>query len=80
FWAYIYIFEIPPELSGIGNAVGKIAIAFSGFFFGYLSDAIDPSKRKLGRRKLFIWIGAPLLAFSFVMLFTPHLFIPVGRS
>ena len=80
FWAYKDIFEIPPELSGIGNAVGKIAIAFSGFFFGYLSDAIDPSKRKLGRRKLFIWIGAPLLAFSFVMLFTPHLFIPVGRS
>ena len=80
FWAYKDIFEIPPELSGIGNAVGKIAIAFSGFIFGYLSDAIDPSKRKLGRRKFFIWIGAPLLALSFVMLFTPHLFIPVGRT
>ena len=75
FWAYKDIFEIPAELSGIGNAVGKIAIAISGFVFGYLSDSIDPAKRKLGRRKFFIWSGAPLLALSFVMLFTPHLFI-----
>lgn len=80
FWAYKDIFAIPAELSGIGSAVGKIAIAFSGFLFGYISDAIDPSKRKLGRRKLFIWIGAPLLAFSFVMLFTPHLFISAEHS
>ncbi|MHA2254817.1 MAG: MFS transporter [Candidatus Heimdallarchaeaceae archaeon] len=80
FWAYKDIFAIPAELSGIGNAVGKIAIAFSGFIFGYISDAIDPSKRKLGRRKLFIWIGAPLLALSFVMLFTPHLFISAEHS
>jgi len=80
FWAYKDIFVIPAELSGIGNATGKIAIAISGFVFGYLSDVIDPSKRKLGRRKFFIWTGAPLLAFSFIMLFTPHLFIPVEQE
>ena len=80
FWAYKDIFEIPAELSGIGNAIGKIAIAISGFVFGYLSDIIDPSKRKLGRRKFFIWTGAPLLALSFIMLFTPHLFIPVEQE
>ena len=80
FWAYKDIFAIPAELSGIGSAVGKIAIAFSGFIFGYVSDSIDPSKRKLGRRKFFIWLGAPFLAFSFVMLFTPHLFISVEHA
>ncbi len=79
FWAYKDIFAIPAELSGIGNGFGKIAIAFSGFIFGYLSDVIDRSNSKWGRRKIFIWIGSPLLALSFVMLFTPHLFIPVEK-
>ena len=80
FWAYKDIFEIPAELSGIGNAFGKIAIAFAGFIFGYLSDVIDRSNSKWGRRKFFIWIGAPFLALSFIMLFTPHLFISVEKE
>ncbi len=80
FWVYKDIFEIPAELSGIGNAFGKIAIAFSGFIFGYLSDVIDRSNSKWGRRQIFMWIGSPLLAISFIMLFTPHLFIPVERG
>ena len=80
FWAYKDIFAIPAELSGIGNAFGKIAIAFSGFIFGYLSDVIDRSNSKWGRRQIFMWIGSPLLAISFIMLFTPHLFIPVEKG
>jgi GPH family glycoside/pentoside/hexuronide:cation symporter len=77
FWAYKSVFEIPAQLSGIGNASGKIAIALSGFIFGFISDAVDRSNSKWGKRKVFMWIGAPFLAFSFIMLFTPHLFIPV---
>ncbi|MBY8999545.1 MAG: MFS transporter [Candidatus Heimdallarchaeota archaeon] len=77
---YIYAnhFELSQDLNAIGNAVGKIVIAFSGFIFGYISDILPSSK--FGRRKIFIWTGAPLLALSFVMLFIPHLFIPIGDN
>ena len=61
-------------LNATALAVGKVVIAFSGFIFGYISDILPASK--IGRRKIFIWIGAPLLALSFVMLFTPNLIIP----
>ncbi len=76
FWMYTNQVELDPILNGVGNAVGKLVIGVSSLVFGYLSDSLSSSKAKLGRRKLFIWTGAPALAFSFVMLFTPQFFIP----
>ncbi|MHA1397339.1 MAG: MFS transporter [Candidatus Heimdallarchaeaceae archaeon] len=76
FWMYTNEVELDPILNGIGNAVGKIVIGISSLIFGYLSDRV--SKNRFGRRKFFIWTGAPALAFSFVMLFTPHYLIPNG--
>ncbi|MCE7741561.1 MAG: MFS transporter [Candidatus Heimdallarchaeota archaeon] len=78
FWMYTNQVELDPILNGVGNAVGKLVIGISSVVFGYLSDSLSSSKARLGRRKLFIWTGAPILAFSFVMLFTPQFFIPDG--
>lgn len=77
---YVYntAFELDQTLNAIGNAVGKIVIAFSGFIFGYISDILR--NPKWGRRKLFVWTGAPALAISFVMLFIPHYFIPLNKE
>jgi GPH family glycoside/pentoside/hexuronide:cation symporter len=74
-WIYDNVFglEDHPYLNSTAAAFGKIIIAFSGFIFGYISDILPGSK--VNRRKIFIWIGAPSLAVSFVMLFIPHLFI-----
>ncbi|MBD3190669.1 MAG: MFS transporter [Candidatus Heimdallarchaeota archaeon] len=77
YWIYANHFSLDPFLSGTGNAVGKIIIGLSGFIFGYISDILPP---KWGRRKFFIWTGAPALALSFVMLFIPHLFIPINSQ
>jgi len=77
---YIYgsAFQLDYTLNAIGNAVGKIVIAFSGFIFGYISDILK--NPKFGRRKFFVWTGAPILAVSFVMLFIPHFFIPLDKE
>ncbi len=80
FWIYGNHFNLDPKLNGYGNAVGKVAIALSGFMFGYISDKMRPRESNFGRRKFFIWTGSPLLAFSFVMIFIPHLFIPVDSG
>ncbi|UJG42123.1 MAG: MFS transporter [Candidatus Heimdallarchaeum aukensis] len=78
-WIYNNHFALNQTWNSIGNAVGKIVIAFSGFLFGYISDILPPNM-KLGKRKFFIWTGAPALALSFVMLFIPHLFIPLNNQ
>ncbi len=80
FWMYTNEVELDPILNGVGNAVGKLVIGISSLVFGYLSDSLSSSTSKLGRRKLFIWTGAPALAVSFVMLFTPQFFIPAGSQ
>ena len=79
-WIYDNVFGLKdvPYMNATAVAIGKIIIAFSGFIFGYISDII-PGK-KVGRRKFFIWTGAPLLALSFVMLFIPHLFLSPGQT
>ncbi|MHA1379494.1 MAG: MFS transporter [Candidatus Helarchaeota archaeon] len=71
FYLYFEIFNLPPILSGIATGLGKFTIAFSGFFFGYISDK---TYTKFGRRKPYILVGAPALAISFVLLFIPHVF------
>jgi len=80
FWMYSNTIDLDPMLNGIGNAAGKIVIGISSFFFGFVSDSLSSSKAKYGRRKLFIWIGAPLLGLSFTMLFIPHFIIPDGSQ
>ncbi len=80
FWMYSNTVDLDPMLNGIGNAVGKLVIGVSSFFFGFLSDSLSSSTAKYGRRKLFIMIGAPLLGLSFTMLFIPHYIIPNGSQ
>ncbi len=80
FWMYSNTVDLDPMLNGIGNAVGKLVIGVSSFFFGFVSDSLSSSAAKYGRRKLFIWIGAPLLGLSFTMLFIPHFIIPGGSQ
>lgn len=74
---YIYWeqFGLDPVLTGWANAIGKIVIAIAGFLMGYISDI---SNTRWGRRKPFVVIGAPLLALSFVLYFTPYYFIHLG--
>jgi len=76
FYIYLSKYGLDPWLNGIANGIGKLIIAFSGFFVGYLSDkTIHP---RLGRRKPFIISGAIALAISFIMLFIPEFFIPLN--
>ena len=76
FWLYLDYFGLGGMLTGIAFAIGKLVIAFFGWYFGYLSD-ITKSER-WGRRRPYILAGCLLLAFSTVMLFVPDYFIPIG--
>ena len=76
FWLYLDYFGLGGILTGVAFAIGKLVIAFFGWYFGYLSD-VTVSKR-WGRRRPYILAGCLLLAFSTVMLFVPDFFIPIG--
>ncbi|WP_455463074.1 MFS transporter [Candidatus Hodarchaeum mangrovi] len=81
FTGYVYFaffgLEDNPFLAFLGVAIGKIVIAFSSYLAGYLSDR---TKSRWGRRKPFIFIGAPLLALMFFFLYSPHLILPPGSD
>ncbi len=73
FFLYLERYALDPILNGYANAIGKIAIAISGFVMGYISDIkVHP---RLGRRKPYIISGSILLAVSFTLLFIPELVI-----
>lgn len=57
---------------GISAMVGKLAIAVSQSYLGWLSDK---TKTKFGKRKPFMIIGAPVLALSFIFLLIPTVFL-----
>jgi Na+/melibiose symporter-like transporter len=76
FWLYLDYFGLGGMLTGIAFAIGKLVIAFFGWYFGYLSDITV--SRRWGRRRPYILAGCLLLAFSTVMLFVPDYFIPIG--
>jgi len=76
FWLYLDYFGLGGLLTGIAFAIGKLVIAFFGWYFGYLSDITNP--KGWGRRRPYILAGSLLLAFSTVMLFMPDYFIPIG--
>ena len=75
FWLYLEYFRLGGLLIGIAFTIGKLVIAFFGWYFGYLSD-ITKSKR-WGRRRPYILVGSLLLAFSTVMIFIPDYFVSV---
>ena len=71
YYAYFGLSE-DPFLAFLAVAIGKLVIALSSYLSGYLSDR---TKTRWGRRKPFIFVGAPALAFSFFMIYSPHIFL-----
>jgi len=69
---YILVYGLPPILSGIALAIGKLSIAFGQFSMGWLSDK---TKTKYGRRKPFMFFYAPLTAVAFICALLPMVFI-----
>ena len=69
---YIVVYGLPPILSGIALAIGKLSIALGQFSMGWLSDR---TKTKFGRRKPFMFFYAPLTAISFICALLPMIFI-----
>ncbi|MHA1147273.1 MAG: MFS transporter [Promethearchaeota archaeon] len=66
-----------PFLVGLALGLGKLAIAFSQFFFGWLSDK---TRTKIGKRKPYMIICAPILTIIFILLVLPTVFLtsPTG--
>lgn len=73
---YFSIQLLPAIYTGTAIALSYLSIMISEVTFGNLSDRF-PTKR-WGRRKPFIMVGAPLMAISFLLIFTPHLFLTQG--
>jgi GPH family glycoside/pentoside/hexuronide:cation symporter len=73
---YFSIQSLPAIYTGSAIALSYLSIMASELTFGNLSDRF-PTKR-WGRRKPFIMVGAPLMAISFMMVFSPHLFLAQG--
>lgn len=59
---------LPLSLLGLLLGVGRFIEAFDDPLIGYLSDK---TKSRWGRRFPYIFFGAPLLALSFILLWTP---------
>ena len=73
---YFSIQSLPAIFTGSAIALSYLSIMVSELTFGNLSDRI---KTRWGRRKPFIMVGAPLMALSFLLVFTPHLFLGEGN-
>ncbi|MHA1762582.1 MAG: MFS transporter, partial [Promethearchaeota archaeon] len=74
---YILAYQISPFLVGFALSMGKLMIAFSQFFLGWISDA---KYTRWGRRKPYLIILTPVLSFSFVLLLLPTLFLPLENQ
>jgi GPH family glycoside/pentoside/hexuronide:cation symporter len=72
FYIYWDVFKLDPALAGIMGAAGKITIMIASYIVGFISDSIWT---RLGRRKPFILTGAPMLALSGFLHFTPIYFL-----
>ena len=75
FWLYLEYFHLGGILIGMAFTIGKLVIAFFGWYFGYLSDITK--SRRWGRRRPYILVGSLLLAFSTIMIFIPDYFVSV---
>jgi GPH family glycoside/pentoside/hexuronide:cation symporter len=78
-WAVFTLYTSGYALSsfpaGFAIAMGYLTIAASQFLLGWLSDA---KYTKLGRRKPYILIFAPILGISIIFLLLPGLFIDLA--
>ncbi|MEE9378332.1 MAG: MFS transporter [Candidatus Lokiarchaeia archaeon] len=72
---YILAFQVSPFLVGFALAMGKLTIAASQFFFGWISDA---KYTRWGRRKPYLIILSPILGLSFIFLLLPNLIIDLN--
>lgn len=74
---YFSIQSLPAIYTGSAIAVSYLSIMVSELTFGNLSDRTQT--KRWGRRKPFIMAGAPLMAISFLLVFSPHLFLAEGN-
>ena len=72
FTLYALAYQVDPSLVAISLGLGKLTIAASQFFFGWISDA---KYTKWGRRKPYLMILSPILGISFLFLLLPTLII-----
>lgn len=76
-WALLTLYTsgygLAPLLAGFAIAMGYLTIAAAQFLLGWFSDA---KYTKLGRRKPYIIIFAPLLGISIIFLLLPSLILP----
>jgi GPH family glycoside/pentoside/hexuronide:cation symporter len=82
-FAPLYFYEAEPLwllgiYAGIALALSKITIMFAQFGAGALSDRLKGTR--LGRRKPFAITGAPFLALSMILLFSPTYFLPTAGA
>ena len=73
FTLYTLGYGVHPFLVGFAIAMGYLSIAASQFLLGWISDA---KYTRLGRRKPYIIVLAPLLGISFIFLLLPALVLP----
>lgn len=67
-------FLLSALLAGVALGIGKLTIAASQFFFGWISDA---KYTRWGRRKPYLVTLSLCLAISFIFLLLPSLFIDI---
>jgi GPH family glycoside/pentoside/hexuronide:cation symporter len=75
FYIYWEVFKLNPVDAGLIGVAGKLTIIVASLVVGYLSDSIWT---RWGKRKPFIATGAPMLALSGFLHFTPIYFLPPG--
>lgn len=71
---YIVGFQLNAFLVGSVMSIGKIVIAGSQFFFGWISDA---KYTRWGRRKPYLIVMTPILAIAFFLLLLPTLIVNI---
>jgi len=71
---YVLGYQITPFLVGIALGLGKLTIATSQFFFGWISDA---KYTRWGRRKPYLIILSPILGLSFIFLLLPGIILDI---
>jgi len=73
FTLYILGYNVPPILTGLALGIGYLTIAASQSLIGWISDRFYT---RIGRRKPYIIILAPLLGISYIFILLPGLVIP----
>ena len=72
FFLYAEALLVAPFLVAVAQGLGKLTIAASQFFFGWISVA---KYTKWGRRKPYLIILGPILSISYIFLLLPTLII-----